>query len=254
MPNRILKESICTSDTIDSLKGWFDEVVYYRLIVNCDDYGRFDGRPAIIKSRLFPLRGNVTDKSVDEAVRRLASAGLVILYEKDGKPYLCLPTWDRHQQVRAKKSRYPALDDACKQMISDDCKCPRNPIQSESESNTKELSGKPDPHSHESDVTEDRPGVKPPAKQARFAPPALEEVAGYCKERRNAVDAQRFVDYYTANGWKVGKNPMKDWRAAVRNWERGGFSQGKTQNGEALPADRVLAGGPSPAPKWGVGR
>lgn len=103
MPNRILKESICTSDTIDSLKGWFDEVVYYRLIVNCDDYGRFDGRPAIIKSRLFPLKGNVTDKSVDEAVRRLASAGLVILYEKDGKPYLCLPTWDRHQQVRQKE-------------------------------------------------------------------------------------------------------------------------------------------------------
>lgn len=115
-----------------------------------------------------------------------------------------------------------------------------------------ELSGKPDPHPQERDVTQDRPGAKPPAKQARFAPPALEEVAGYCKERRNAVDAQRFVDYYTANGWKVGKNPMKDWRAAVRNWERGGFSQGKTQNGEALPADRVLAGGPSPAPKWGA--
>lgn len=54
----------------------------------------------------------------------------------------------------------------------------------------------------------------------RFRPPTVEEVKAYCFERNNKVDAERFVDYYTANGWKVGKNPMKDWKAAVRNWER----------------------------------
>ena len=48
----------------------------------------------------------------------------------------------------------------------------------------------------------------------------MEEVKAYCLERKNKVDAVRFVDYYTANGWRVGKNPMKDWRAAVRTWER----------------------------------
>jgi hypothetical protein len=53
-----------------------------------------------------------------------------------------------------------------------------------------------------------------------FHPPTVEEVKAYCFERKNKVDAVHFVDYYTANGWKVGKNPMKDWRAAVRNWER----------------------------------
>lgn len=53
-----------------------------------------------------------------------------------------------------------------------------------------------------------------------FHPPTVEEVKAYCLERKNKVDAVRFVDYYTANGWKVGKNPMKDWRAAVRTWER----------------------------------
>lgn len=53
-----------------------------------------------------------------------------------------------------------------------------------------------------------------------FRPPTVEEVKAYCLERKNKVDAVRFVDYYTANGWKVGKNPMKDWRAAVRTWER----------------------------------
>ena len=54
----------------------------------------------------------------------------------------------------------------------------------------------------------------------RFKPPTLEEVQAYCDERCNSVDAQRFIDYYTANGWKVGKNSMKDWKAAVRTWER----------------------------------
>lgn len=64
----------------------------------------------------------------------------------------------------------------------------------------------------------ERKGERPAL--TRFRPPALEEVVEYCNERKNAVDAERFLDYYTANGWKVGKNPMKDWRAAVRTWER----------------------------------
>lgn len=54
----------------------------------------------------------------------------------------------------------------------------------------------------------------------RFTPPTLDEVIAYCQERGNSVDAERFVSYYESNGWKVGKNPMKDWRAAVRTWER----------------------------------
>ena len=110
MPNRILKESICTSDSIDSL-GWFEEVLFYRLIVNCDDYGRFDGRPAIIKNRLFPLKENLTAKTVAGAIEKLASAGLVTLYVFEGKPYLYLPTWNHHQVVRAKSSKYPAPED-----------------------------------------------------------------------------------------------------------------------------------------------
>ena len=60
---------------------------------------------------------------------------------------------------------------------------------------------------------------KPP-RAARFTPPTVDEVNAYCQERKNRVDPQKFVDFYTSNGWKVGKNGMKDWRAAVRTWER----------------------------------
>lgn len=61
----------------------------------------------------------------------------------------------------------------------------------------------------------------------RFTPPTVDEVAAYCRERGNAVDAQRFVDFYASKGWKVGSSGMKDWHAAVRNWER----QDNTKNG-----------------------
>lgn len=172
MPNRILKESICLSDNLDQV-SWFDEVLFYRLIVNCDDYGRFDGRITVLKSRLFPLKNDLTHRTVKEAVNRLVSAGLVVLYLHDGKPYLYLPTWNDHQNVRAKKSKYPeppskstcklmyaddftvcgeeqivensvenllkdvenSTESTCMQMYADENKCPRNPIQSVSESN-----------------------------------------------------------------------------------------------------------------------
>ena len=61
-------------------------------------------------------------------------------------------------------------------------------------------------------------------KRKRFVPPTLDEVKAYCQERQNGVDAERFIDYYTSNGWLVGKNKMKDWKAAVRTWERNGYS------------------------------
>lgn len=53
-----------------------------------------------------------------------------------------------------------------------------------------------------------------------FTPPTLEEVRSYCNERRNGVDAQHFMDFYESKGWFIGKNKMKDWKAAVRTWEQ----------------------------------
>ncbi len=105
MPNRIIKESICTSESIDSL-SWFEEVLFYRLIVNCDDFGRFDGRPAVIKARLFPLK-DITLKTVSDGINKLATVHMVDLYEVDGKPFVLLSAWNDHQQVRAKRAKYP---------------------------------------------------------------------------------------------------------------------------------------------------
>ena len=122
MPNRILKESVCTSDSINALT-WFEEVVFYRLIVNCDDYGRMDAREAILRAKLFPLKERISNRDIKNAVVRLADTGCVRLYECDSKPYLYLPNWESHQSIRAKKSRYPAPDGDCEGVRSNACNC-----------------------------------------------------------------------------------------------------------------------------------
>ena len=73
-------------------------------------------------------------------------------------------------------------------------------------------------------IVEDSVAEEKATKRKRFVPPTLEDVKAYCQERQNGVDAERFIDYYTSNGWLVGKNKMKDWKAAVRTWERNGYS------------------------------
>lgn len=55
----------------------------------------------------------------------------------------------------------------------------------------------------------------------RFTPPTLQEVQVYCMSRHNNVDPEKFIDFYSAKGWMIGKNKMKDWKAAVRTWEKG---------------------------------
>ncbi len=126
MPNRILKDSICTSPNVDVLSP-VGEVFFYRLIAQCDDYGRMDARPAVLRARCYPLRlETVTETVISHLLTELEAADLIRLYEVGGQPYLFFPTWTKHQQVRAKSSKYPdpsAADSRCKQMISDDSRC-----------------------------------------------------------------------------------------------------------------------------------
>lgn len=73
----------------------------------------------------------------------------------------------------------------------------------------------------DTEIETDTDKEKEVKSQKRFTKPTLEEVQAYCQERNNNVDAQKWFDYYSSNGWKVGRNPMKDWKASVRTWERG---------------------------------
>jgi len=137
LPNRLFKESICTSQNLNELSPE-EEVFFYRLIVNCDDYGRMDARPAILRARLFPLRVDSIQKvHISKWLQALSNHNLLYTYEVKGQSYLQVKTWENHQQIRAKRSKYPdpngnmlADDSIGNQKKSSANYSPRNPIQS----------------------------------------------------------------------------------------------------------------------------
>lgn len=91
-------------------------------------------------------------------------------------------------------------------------------------------------HEHEfSDENIDKEKENDKRKSAvRFTPPTAEEVADFAQEKGYAIDADRFIAYYESNGWRVGKNPMKDWRAAVRSWVARDKAQNPVQGAQSL--------------------
>ena len=132
MPNRILKESIRTDKKVNGLTD-FQFRVWAYLITYVDDFGRGSAEPDILKGFVFPRRKGVTEANIRDALTALACAGLIQIYEVDGESYLCFPTWQEHQTVRATKSKFPAPDSGviqlqavasnCMQMQADASKC-----------------------------------------------------------------------------------------------------------------------------------
>ena len=139
---------------------------------------------------------------------------------------ICIANWEKHQNAsklaelreynriaqqksRARRKLLPAVNDS------------QENVNDSQDTDKEEDKEKEKEEEKKSDVSQAK-------TRTRFTPPTLEEVKAYCAERKNNVDAQRFVDYYTSNGWLVGKNKMKDWRAAVRTWERNNTSSSKT--------------------------
>ena len=133
-----------------------------------------------------------------------------------------IPNWEKHQSLDAlekarekNRQKVAAYREKQKLLAAGDCNGYGNVTVTECNSTDKE-----EDKDIERDIEEEKKEIKKSKTASRFTPPTLAEVEAYCSERNNHVDAQRFIDYYTANGWKVGRNSMKDWKAAIRTWER----------------------------------
>lgn len=201
MPNRIIRESIKTSPEIDAL-SWFEEVLYYRLIVTADDYGCLDGRIVLLKNELFPLKEKVTKKMVEDAIGHLISLGLLCRYEVNGMPYLHFPTWEKYQRLRNKHRKFPEpVDDMAVTCQSNDGQTAAS-CQPEYEVEVEE----------EVEV-EYEDEARGRAREG-FTPPTPKEVEEYVKEKGYAVPAQRFCSYYKKRKWKGVDN----WREKVDEW------------------------------------
>ena len=92
----------------------------------------------------------------------------------------------------------------------------------------------------EKEIELDTKANKSPTKAKRFVKPTLSEIEQYCIERNNNINAAHFYDYYESNGWKVGKNSMKDWKAAVRTWERSEYRKPNSKKNSKEDAINVV--------------
>lgn len=223
MPNRLLKESICTSETVNQL-SFFQEVFFYRLIVNADDYGRMDARPAILKSRLFALKDRVTLRDINGALTRLAELGMIKLYEVGDKPYLYFPTWLDHQKPRAMKSKYPSPDDPAGVCIQSASRC----------------------NTDVDNLHTSAPDTRYSIFDTRYSrestsAPTLEEIEAYFSEKGLTISAKDFHDYYAANDWKDSKgNEVKSWKQKALTWQNH-QKPVKKQVEKAIPQQKAAA-------------
>lgn len=175
-----------------------------------NDVNFFDGYYWTFNSRrayreLFPY---MSERQIDTAFRKLIDDGLVITGNYNAQKY------DR--------TLWYALTQKGKCILHFDG------METLKMSNGIDQNVKPIPNIN----TDNKPDINTDRGKAasRFTPPTIEEVQAYCRERQNNVDPQRFIDYYEARGWLIGKNKMKDWKAAVRTWERSGYNNSSSRS------------------------
>jgi len=183
---------------------------YTRLMLVADDYGNLPNDTDLLPAKAAPLR-KIGPAAVRRMTEALIGADLLVMYSAGGEDYLHMPDFAFHQTVPNGKRtrRYP--------------ECPRESSEIQTDPDASSLSNPSVVLSPKSVVRSPEAVVQGPAKAAHtpaFKPPTPEEVRAYCRERGNRVDAERFCDFYASKGWVVGKAKMKDWRAAVRNWEK----------------------------------
>ena len=212
MPNRLLKEGIVDSSLIDSLTSE-EEVFFYRLLVVSDDFGRMDARPAILKSRCFPLKEFKLDK-IDGWLRSFVRQRLVTMYMVDEKPYLQILKWE--QRVRS-KGKYPSPDGSQ----------PIDEVQT-FDSNLQTDDGLGKGLGMGKGEGKGNGGSRATRLSTDFQLP--EDWIEFCKSERPDLDAQKtfaeFKDHWIAQAGSKGVKT--DWTATWRNWVRRTFAKNST--------------------------
>lgn len=200
------------------------------------------------------------DKTLFDSVKVLTSRGIQKRYfeaskrrKTEGKlPYLLVNACNNAVNV-------------CNNTFSDDINASKNPTKESKEKESKEnkektqkkADGAAFPSAHtacdsvkiqscDAAIEERKSSAQKKESGTRFNPPTVDEVAAYCAERRNNVDAQSWWDFYQSKGWMVGKNKMKDWKAAVRTWEQRHKYESKTKDNGSYRNNEFLRYGNTP--------
>ena len=208
------------------------EEKYFYLYLLTNPHTNICGCYEISMKQMESETGYNTD-TVKRLIHRMQENHGVIRYDEQTKEVLIV-NWHKYNWTKSEKVM-KAVVEAAQSIKSDSFKAYiyntisiRYGYTMEIQSVSVSVSAS-DTVSESMDADEQRPAPAPAKK--RFEPPSVEEVAEYCKERQNRINPQHFVDFYTANGWVQGKGkPIKDWRAAVRNWEQRDQSSGPVRS------------------------
>lgn len=124
-----------------------------------------------------------------------------------------IPNWSKHQTLDKIEAKNAYMRDYMREYREKQKALADGKVngKANSKANVSALDKKENEIRSEPDKRDDR---------KRFSPPSVDDVSEYCRERNNTVNAEAFIDYYESKGWKIGNAPMKDWKAAVRTWER----------------------------------
>lgn len=198
--------------------------LYFHLSMRADDEG-FINNPKRIQRMIG---------ASDDDCKFLIAKGFILVFETG---VIVIKHWKIHNYIQKDRFKPTICSEEKKEIVTEEdgtyTQCTRNGYALDTQVSIGKVSiGKVNSIESPKGVEKIPPDMEESKPLKRFTAPTLEEVKEYCAERKNGVDAERFVNYYTANGWKVGKNPMKDWKAAVRSWERNDFGKPKTAETE----------------------
>lgn len=234
MPNRLIKESIRTSKSINSMTD-FQFRLWTYLITYVDDYGRGSADPEIIKGFVFPRR-DVSEEEIKKALRELAEHGSLILYEVEGEKYLCFPKWENHQTIRNKKSKFPQPPDKCEQSVNT-CE--------QAQSNVSVIQSNPNPNRN----TNPNPnvGVEP---QRDSTPPVIllplnsgddyPITAEQCQEWAGLYPAVDVIQQLRQmRGWLIGNPTKRKTRRGILRFVTTWLSKEQDKGGRSQQPNRI---------------
>ena len=183
-------------------------LLYYDLNLDADDDGFVDKYKSIMR---------LTGASEDD-LKLLIAKSFIIPFETG---VIVIKHWRMNNLIRSDRYKPTVYQEEKSQLqLKDNCSYTKktiNGIPSDNQMTPQYSIGK---NSIVKESIEDKGEQVATSSVKRFVKPTLEEVTAYCEERKNGISAQQFMDFYESKGWKVGNQPMKDWKASVRTWEQ----------------------------------
>ena len=224
-----MEKTIIRSDNHVTIDGWMlnelglsgAELIIYAVIYG---FSQADNTWCTASQAYIAAWAGVSTRAMISAVNRLEEKGYVIRVKSTCKKgFQCVYKAVRPSQNET-ESDVKKLHIRCEETS-------HNNIEDNIDNNIEDIKENIIKENSESEADFVPKSSEPKKKREKFIKPTVEEIKAYCQERKNSIDAEYFFDHYESKGWKVGKNPMKDWKAAVRNWERNeygnGYSYGK---------------------------